>query len=114
MNDINDFFLFFFSQLDITSSLLLVTDNDFHNENFREQLVGTVNSLLASKVVPVFNENDAVSTRCAPYEVTRHTESILITAFEQGLQVVRSFHFSRIRQVSFGITTAWRRFWPKS
>lgn len=57
-----------FNQLDITSSLLLVTDNDFHNENFRDQLVGTVNSLLASKVVPVFNENDAVSTRCAPYE----------------------------------------------
>lgn len=76
MNDINDFF-FLSSQLDITSSLLLVTDNDFHNENFRDQLVGTVNSLLASKVVPVFNENDAVSTRCAPYEVIGQTESTL-------------------------------------
>ncbi|XP_052209963.1 delta-1-pyrroline-5-carboxylate synthase [Diospyros lotus] len=57
-----------FSQLDVTSAQLLVTDNDFRDPEFRKQLTETVKSLLASKVVPVFNENDAVSTRRAPYE----------------------------------------------
>lgn len=57
-----------FSQLDVTSSQLLVTDNDFRDQDFRLQLTDTVNSLLASKVIPIFNENDAISTRRAPYE----------------------------------------------
>ena len=56
-------------QLDITSSQHLVTDNDFRNVSFRKQLSETVKSLLALKVIPIFNENDAVSTRRAPYEV---------------------------------------------
>jgi delta-1-pyrroline-5-carboxylate synthetase len=53
----------------VSSSQLLVTDHDFENPNFRERLRDTVESLLDLKVVPVFNENDAVSTRKAPYEV---------------------------------------------
>ncbi|KAL5712632.1 Delta-1-pyrroline-5-carboxylate synthase [Ranunculus cassubicifolius] len=57
-----------FSQLDLTSSQLLVTDNDFKDPNFRMQLPETVNSLLSLKVIPIFNENDAISTRRAPYE----------------------------------------------
>ncbi|XP_059456799.1 delta-1-pyrroline-5-carboxylate synthase isoform X1 [Corylus avellana] len=57
-----------FSQLDITSAQLLVTDNDFRDKDFRNQLSETVKSLLALKVIPIFNENDAVSTRRAPYE----------------------------------------------
>ncbi|KAI7737596.1 hypothetical protein M8C21_024720 [Ambrosia artemisiifolia] len=57
-----------FSQLDVTSAQLLVTDNDFRNPEFRKQLTETVDSLLSYKVIPVFNENDAVSTRRAPYE----------------------------------------------
>ncbi|CAL5322547.1 unnamed protein product [Camellia sinensis] len=57
-----------FSQLDVTSAQLLVTDNDFRDPEFRKQLTETVKSLLALKVVPIFNENDAVSTRKAPYE----------------------------------------------
>lgn len=56
-------------QLDVTSSQLLVTDNDFRDPNFRLQLTETVKSLLSLRVIPVFNENDAVSTRKAPYEV---------------------------------------------
>lgn len=56
-------------QLDVTSAQLLVTDNDFRDKDFRKQLTETVESLLALKVIPVFNENDAVSTRKAPYEV---------------------------------------------
>lgn len=58
-------------QLDVTSAQLLVTDNDFRDPEFRRQLNETVKSLLSLKVVPIFNENDAVSTRKAPYEV-RH------------------------------------------
>ncbi|KAL6619129.1 hypothetical protein ACP70R_034268 [Stipagrostis hirtigluma subsp. patula] len=57
-----------FTQLDVSSSQLLVTDSDFENPNFRERLRETVESLLDLKVIPVFNENDAVSTRKAPYE----------------------------------------------
>ncbi|KAL0452818.1 UNVERIFIED_CONTAM: Delta-1-pyrroline-5-carboxylate synthase [Sesamum latifolium] len=57
-----------FSQLDVTSAQLLVTDNDFRDPAFRKQLNETVKSLLSLKVVPIFNENDAVSTRKAPYE----------------------------------------------
>ncbi|KAI4307580.1 hypothetical protein L6164_030752 [Bauhinia variegata] len=57
-----------FTQLDVTSAQILVTDNDFRDKNFRKQLTETLQSLLALKVIPIFNENDAVSTRRAPYE----------------------------------------------
>ncbi|PQP92616.1 delta-1-pyrroline-5-carboxylate synthase [Prunus yedoensis var. nudiflora] len=57
-----------FSQLDISSAQLLVTDSDFRDRDFRKQLSDTVKSLLSLKVIPIFNENDAVSTRRAPYE----------------------------------------------
>lgn len=63
------FFNFLYIQLDVTSAQLLVTDNDFRDEAFRNQLTQTVDSLLALRVIPIFNENDAVSTRKAPYEV---------------------------------------------
>ena len=56
-----------FLQLDLTSAQLLVTDNDFRDPNFRLQLTDTVNQLLDFKVVPVLNENDAVSTRKTPF-----------------------------------------------
>ena len=59
-------------QLDVTSAQLLVTDNDFRDKAFRNQLSETVQSLLSLKVIPIFNENDAVSTRRAPYEVCYH------------------------------------------
>ncbi|KAK7390511.1 hypothetical protein VNO78_25819 [Psophocarpus tetragonolobus] len=57
-----------FSQLDVTSSQLLVNDGFFRDSGFRKQLSDTVNSLLDLRVIPIFNENDAVSTRKAPYE----------------------------------------------
>ncbi|RXH80462.1 hypothetical protein DVH24_004376 [Malus domestica] len=59
---------FFKLQLDVTSSQLLVTDSVFRDEAFRKQLSETVKSLLKLRVIPIFNENDAVSTRKAPYE----------------------------------------------
>ncbi|XP_057971031.1 delta-1-pyrroline-5-carboxylate synthase-like [Malania oleifera] len=57
-----------FSQLDVTSSQLIVTDNDFRDPDFRRQLSETVKSLFSLRVIPIFNENDAVSTRRTPYE----------------------------------------------
>ncbi|XP_026657262.1 delta-1-pyrroline-5-carboxylate synthase 1-like isoform X3 [Phoenix dactylifera] len=57
-----------FSLLDVPSSQFLVTDSDFKHPDFRMQLIQTVNSLLALRVIPVFNENDAISSRKAPYE----------------------------------------------
>ncbi|XP_016448136.2 delta-1-pyrroline-5-carboxylate synthase isoform X1 [Nicotiana tabacum] len=64
-----------FSQLDVTSAQLMVTDNDFRDPDFRRQLNETVNSLLCLKVVPIFNENDAISTRKAPYEFSLQDSS---------------------------------------
>ncbi|CAL9144631.1 unnamed protein product [Musa hybrid cultivar] len=61
-------FLLHILLLDVTSSQLLVTDSDFKDPDFRMQLSQTVNTLLALRVIPVFNENDAISTRKAPYE----------------------------------------------
>ncbi|PON90801.1 Delta l-pyrroline-5-carboxylate synthetase [Trema orientale] len=55
-----------FSQLDVTSSQLLVTDGVFRDEAFKKQLTDTVNSLVSLRVIPIFNENDAVSTRREP------------------------------------------------
>ncbi|KAF8717005.1 hypothetical protein HU200_026113 [Digitaria exilis] len=52
-----------FSQLDVTSSQLLVTDRDFKDPSFGDQLRETVFALLDLKVIPLFNENDAISTR---------------------------------------------------
>lgn len=63
------YYIFPTFQLDVTSAQLLVTDNDFRDPEFRKQLNETVKSLLSLKVVPIFNENDAMSTRKAPYEV---------------------------------------------
>ncbi|KAF5750908.1 Pyrroline-5-carboxylate synthetase isoform 1 [Tripterygium wilfordii] len=57
-----------FSQLDVTSSQLLVTDNEFRDKQFRQQLYEMVESLFSLRVIPIFNENDAVSSRRAPYE----------------------------------------------
>ncbi|CAD6333631.1 unnamed protein product [Miscanthus lutarioriparius] len=47
-------------QLDVSASQLLVTHSDFENPNFRERLRET-ESLLDLKVVPIFNDNDAMS-----------------------------------------------------
>lgn len=69
-------------QLDLTSAQLLVTDNDFRDKDFRNQLSETVKSLLALKVIPIFNENDAVSTRKAPYEVRYHSLPALLLVWE--------------------------------
>jgi len=55
-----------FGQLDITTSQILVTDNDFANKDFRERLNDTVSELCEMGVVPIFNENDAITTRRAP------------------------------------------------
>nr|AGW30209.1 P5CS [Nitraria tangutorum] len=57
-----------FSELDVTSAQLLVTDHDFRDKDFRKQLNETENSLLNLRVIPTFNENDAISSRKAPYE----------------------------------------------
>lgn len=70
----------------MTSAQLLVTDNDFRDEDFRKQLTETVKSLLSLKVIPVFNENDAVSTRKAPYEVC-YSASLILFAEPTSLNV---------------------------
>lgn len=57
-----------FNQVEVACSQLLVTERDFTNPEFCEQLSQTVDHLLEHRVVPIFNENDAISTRKAPYK----------------------------------------------
>ncbi|KAJ0245798.1 Delta-1-pyrroline-5-carboxylate synthase B [Hirschfeldia incana] len=57
-----------FDQLDVTVAQMLVTDKDFRDKDFRKQLSETVKSMMKMRVIPVFNENDAISTRKAPYK----------------------------------------------
>ena len=42
---------------------ILVTSNDFADPEFRKNLSLTAEDLLSMNVVPVFNENDAISSR---------------------------------------------------
>lgn len=54
---------------DVTQAQCLVTDNDFRGKDLKRQLKETVEHLLSLNTIPIFNENDAVSTRTDPYEV---------------------------------------------
>jgi len=53
----------------VTAAQLLVNDSSFRDKDFRKQLNETVKSMLDLRVIPIFNENDAISTRRAPYQV---------------------------------------------
>ncbi|KAJ0246910.1 Delta-1-pyrroline-5-carboxylate synthase B [Hirschfeldia incana] len=57
-----------FDQMDVTVAQMLVTDSSFRDKDFRKQLSETVKAMLKMRVIPVFNENDAISTRKAPYK----------------------------------------------
>mmetsp|Transcript_39195 Transcript_39195/g.98491 ORF Transcript_39195/g.98491 Transcript_39195/m.98491 type:complete len:371 (-) Transcript_39195:270-1382(-) len=50
-----------FSHMDLACSQLLITRNDFLSSDFRAGLKQTVDHLLRMNVIPVFNENDAIS-----------------------------------------------------
>ncbi|KAL0775303.1 hypothetical protein Bca101_040455 [Brassica carinata] len=65
-----------FDQLDVTAAQLLVNDSSFRDKDFRKQLNETVQSMLDLRVIPIFNENDAISTRRAPYQLqcTQHMQ----------------------------------------
>lgn len=52
-----------FSLMDLQSAQVLVTSNDFTEPTFKKNLCATVEDLLSMSVVPVFNENDAISDR---------------------------------------------------
>ena len=56
----------FFGEYGIGVSQILVTDADFSNCASRRAFRGTVENLLRLGVVPVLNENDAISTRHTP------------------------------------------------
>ena len=52
-----------FNMMDMQAAQVLVTSQDFSDADFRKNLSITVEDLLAANVVPVFNENDAISSR---------------------------------------------------
>ena len=61
-----------FAMMDLQASQLLVTPRDFRDENFKVNLRETTEELLSvSRVIPVFNENDAISDRSGADKVTR-------------------------------------------
>lgn len=59
-----------FGLMDCQAAQILVTSNDFADADFRKNLSATTEDLLSMNVVPVFNENDAISSRTAA-EVVR-------------------------------------------
>ena len=61
-----------FGLMDCQAAQVLVTSNDFADADFRKNLSATVEDLLSMNVVPVFNENDAISRRAAQEQVS-HT-----------------------------------------
>eukprot|EP00052_Salpingoeca_macrocollata_P004629 m.42514 g.42514 ORF g.42514 m.42514 type:complete len:772 (+) comp14345_c0_seq1:47-2362(+) len=52
---------FMFSEYGITCAQVLVTKNDFKSRSTVDNLKDTINQLLAMNVVPIINENDAIS-----------------------------------------------------
>lgn len=58
-----------FGLMDCQAAQVLVTSNDFADADFRKNLSATVEDLLSMNVVPVFNENDAISRRSAQEQV---------------------------------------------
>ena len=50
-----------FNQYDVTTSQLLVTGYDFYTEDRRENLQHIINNLISLGIVPILNENDAVT-----------------------------------------------------
>eukprot|EP01018_Ginkgo_biloba_P020122 Gb_09657 [translate_table: standard] len=59
-----------FAQVHVATSQLLVKDQDFKDPDFCSQLYNTVNSLLDLKVVPILNENNAISAIKASFKDT--------------------------------------------
>ncbi|KAK9811974.1 hypothetical protein WJX73_004626 [Symbiochloris irregularis] len=52
-----------FGMMDLQAAQVLVTSNDFADASFRQNLKATTEDLLNLNVVPIFNENDAISAR---------------------------------------------------
>jgi delta-1-pyrroline-5-carboxylate synthetase len=52
--------------LDMKVSQILVTEADFRVPMFRQRLSRTLNYLLDARMIPIINENDAISVRTAP------------------------------------------------
>ena len=58
---------------------VLVTKQDFHNDETREQLFNTIRELMALNIIPIINTNDAVSPPPPPEiysEVNRSIEGL--------------------------------------
>lgn len=59
-----------FNMMDLQAAQVLVTSHDFNEPSFRKNLAASAEDLLSMNVVPVFNENDAISAR--PASVSHH------------------------------------------
>lgn len=79
-----------FGMMDLQAAQVLVTNNDFNEPAFKANLVATTEELLALNVVPVFNENDAISCSaqqevcrimCVPYNDCSCLSTLLTRAF---------------------------------
>jgi delta-1-pyrroline-5-carboxylate synthetase len=57
-----------FQMMDMQCSQFLVTSRDFKNEDFKKNLIMTVDNLLQMNVVPVINENDSISSSVRPFQ----------------------------------------------
>ena len=69
-----------FGLMDCQAAQVLVTSNDFADADFRKNLSATTEDLLSMNVVPVFNENDAISSRTTA-EVVSSSSCNHVTSF---------------------------------
>lgn len=80
-----------FAMMDLQASQLLVTPRDFRDENFKINLRETTEELLSvARVIPVFNENDAISDR------SKDAVGLLLLPLMQILYLVASMLSRRL------------------
>ncbi len=69
-----------FNKFSITTAQLLLTEDDFSNRKKYLNLRGTLNALLELGVIPIINENDAISTseiECYDEDGIRYASAIM-------------------------------------
>ena len=76
-----------FGLMDCQAAQVLVTSNDFADADFRKNLSATAEDLLSMNVVPVFNENDAISSKTAAELVSLCAMTSKVVSDRFGLAV---------------------------
>ena len=69
-----------FSQLEVSAAQVLLTESDFRDENHLTSLRYSIDRLVSVGIVPIINENDAVSAFSATTDVDAFTDNDSLAA----------------------------------